>query len=78
MQSGSVQNRTRAIRPRGRRLRTSHNSRPRERTSGMPIGQENSTSLMSSPIAFRSSSSKALQPLAHRLPSAIEAVEACR
>lgn len=50
---------TRAMRPRGNLLRTSHSSRPSEPTIGMPIGHENSTSLMSSPIAFRSSASRA-------------------
>ena len=45
------------MRPRGKLLLTSHNSRPKGRTSSMPTGHDNSTSLMSSPIAFRASGS---------------------
>src|SRR6202521_1032020 len=60
MQSFSTQKITRAIRPCGKLLRTSHSSRPSERASGMPIGQENSTSLMSSPMILRSSASRFL------------------
>jgi hypothetical protein len=43
---------------RGKLLRTSHNSFPSEPTNGFPIGHENSTSLTSSPIVFRSSLSR--------------------
>jgi hypothetical protein len=56
------QNSTRAIRPCVNVLRTSHNPRPKDRQSGMPIGQANSTSLMSSPTILRSSEDK---PLSH-------------
>ena len=43
------------MRPRVKLERTSQRPPPSARTSGMPIGQENSTSLMSSPKIFRSS-----------------------
>ena len=74
----STQKITRAMRPCGKLLRTSHNTFPSERTRGIPIGHENSTSLMSSPINFPVLALKALQPLAYRLASAIGAVEECR
>src|SRR5712692_7830228 len=54
-----MQNKTRAIRPTANSLRTSHSPLPSARQSGMPTGQENSTSLMSSPMTLRSSSSRA-------------------
>src|ERR1022692_4876898 len=74
----STQKITRAIRPRANRLLTSHNSWPNDRTSGIPIGQENSTSLTSWPMVFRSCRSKALQPFAHRLTSCVRTIETCR
>src|SRR4029077_17471543 len=67
MQSFSTQKITRAIRPCGKLLRTSHSSRPSERTSGMPIGHANSTPL----DIFADDPSilwlQALEPLPHRL-----------
>jgi hypothetical protein len=42
----STQNSTRAMRLCGKLLRTSQISRPSERTRGIPIGHENSTSLI--------------------------------
>ena len=56
MDPRDTQKTTRAIRPRGNLLRTSQRPCPRESMSGLPIGQENSTSLMSVPITFRSAS----------------------
>src|ERR1700704_474726 len=53
-----TQNSTRAIRPPLSSLRTSQSPFPSARQSGIPIGQENSTSLMSSPTTFRSSSGR--------------------
>src|SRR5262249_54255763 len=57
-----TQNRTRPIRPCVKSLLTSHSPLPSARHSGMPIGQENSTSLMSSPMILRSILSR---PLSH-------------
>src|SRR6266853_2114334 len=53
-----AQNSTRAMRPRARSQRTSHNLLPKDRQSGMPIGHENSTSLISSPMIFLSARSR--------------------
>src|ERR1700693_1529603 len=74
----STQKITRAILPRGKLLRTSHNSFSSERTRGIPIGHENSTSLNVFTDEFPVVPLKALQPLAHRLTSAIGAVKTCR
>src|SRR5437667_11103547 len=54
IQSFSTQKITRAIRPCGKLLRTSHSSRPSERTSGIPIGQESiSISVILSGVELR-------------------------
>ena len=76
MHSRSTQNRTRAIRPCGRLLRTSHISLPSERTRGIPMGHENSTSLISSPMILRSTISRLFKPFPHWLAPAVGAIEA--
>ena len=75
MRPSCTQKITRAIFPPVRLLHTSQRSRPNERTNGMPIGQENSTSLMSSPMILPVRGLEALQPLTNRFPTAIRAVE---
>src|SRR3990172_9635917 len=75
IRSRSTQNRTRAIRPRDKRLLTSHNSRPSDLTSGMPIGQENSTSFMSSPDNLSVLAIKPLQPFPHAFSTAFQSIE---
>src|SRR4051812_12599918 len=60
MRPSSMVNRTRAMRPCVKVLLTSQRLVPSARTRGMPIGHENSTSLMSWPMIFRSAASRLL------------------